>query len=81
MVLIAEQGTRSRGEYQRYLLEGPAQEIFAVEEPRFPLPAKAPHYDSYRCEVCGEWTAEPYIRLQKGKKVCIDCYRGKTRNG
>ncbi|MFR7478601.1 MAG: FmdE family protein [Acutalibacteraceae bacterium] len=81
MVLIAEQGTRSRDEYQRYLLEGPAQEIFAVEEPRFPLPTKAPHYDSYRCEVCGEWTAEPYIRLQKGKKVCIDCYRGKTRNG
>ena len=68
MVLIAQQGSRSREDYQRYLLEGPAQEIFTIEKPRFPLPAKAPHYDSCRCEICSEWTAEPYYSVTKGKE-------------
>lgn len=48
-------------------------ELFDVKEPRITLPEKAKIFDSYVCECCGERTGANWIRIQNGKKLCIDC--------
>ena len=59
----------------RYILEAPMEEVFSQGPAVFPMPEEARHFASYDCELCGESTAEPYIRLQEGKRVCPACYR------
>ncbi len=59
---------------QKYILEAPVEEIFDVVKPKYSLPEKARIFQSVVCEECGESTAEPYIRLENGKKLCLDCY-------
>jgi formylmethanofuran dehydrogenase subunit E len=51
-----------------------SEEIFDVKETAIELPEKARMFESVVCSQCGETTAENYIRLQDGKKVCVDCY-------
>lgn len=60
---------------QNYILTAPFDEVFSVTPTRSALPAKASLYASIDCELCGESTAEPFVRLKDGKKVCTDCYR------
>ncbi|PKM48327.1 MAG: formylmethanofuran dehydrogenase, partial [Firmicutes bacterium HGW-Firmicutes-6] len=36
-------------------------------------------FQSVICEECGEKTAEHMIRLENGKKVCVDCSNPYTR--
>ncbi|MGO0862367.1 TraR/DksA C4-type zinc finger protein [Clostridioides difficile] len=31
-------------------------------------------FKSLKCEVCGEFAPEQYIRIQDSKKVCLDCF-------
>lgn len=50
------------------------QELFEVKETTIALPERARMFSSYPCEICGEVTGENWIRLQDGKKVCLDCY-------
>lgn len=64
----------SREEKQNYILEAPLEEIFEIKKPDYPLPEEARLFPSVDCELCGESTAEPYIRLENGKKVCLDCF-------
>lgn len=59
---------------QNYILEAPLDEIFEIKKPGYPLPEEARLFPSIACELCGESTAEPYIRLENGKKVCLDCF-------
>ena len=66
----------SREEKQDYILTAPFEEIFAVTAQRSGLPPEASLYPSVDCEICGESTAEPYIRMKEGKKICVDCYKG-----
>lgn len=35
--------------------------------------------DSYKCECCGEVAGVNWIRIQNGKKVCLDCYKAYDR--
>ena len=60
----------SRGEMKNL----PAEELFETMDTVLELPGKAPIYLSYDCEECGERTAEPYLRLRKGKKICLSCF-------
>lgn len=35
--------------------------------------------DLYKCECCGEVAGVNWIRIQNGKKVCLDCYKAYDR--
>ncbi|MEL7656706.1 MAG: FmdE family protein [Bacillota bacterium] len=59
---------------QNYILEAPLTEVFEIKKPGYPIPEEARLFPSVTCDLCGESTAEPYIRLEDGKKVCLDCF-------
>lgn len=75
LVLKPLPAMESREEKQNYILNAPLEEIFDIKKPGYPLPEKARLFSSIDCEICGESTAEPYVRLEDGKKVCLDCFR------
>ena len=56
-----------------------AEEIFEITTPRDYLPCHAEIYKSSPCEKCGEVTAEPWLRIQNGQKICLDCYGSKEK--
>lgn len=68
-----------RSAKQKYILEGPWEEIFDVKKTNFELPSYARLFKSVICEKCGESTSENNVRLQDGKKVCLDCYENYSR--
>jgi formylmethanofuran dehydrogenase subunit E len=68
-------GQMSRKERQEYILSAPLEDIFAVGQPKFGLPETARHFATILCEACGEGAPEHKIRLQEGKKVCLDCFK------
>lgn len=68
-----------REEIQKYILKASFDELFDVKEPIFDVPEKARIFQSYDCEICGERTAESRVKLQEGKKVCMDCNKEYTR--
>ena len=63
----------------RYYHEHTAQGLFDVKETVDKLPVKAKIFKNCYCENCGEKTSENYIRLQGGKKLCLDCFEGYSR--
>lgn len=68
-----------REEFQEYLLNADLDEIFDFSTPKFSLPEKARIFTSVKCEICGEVAPEHKIRLQDGKKVCLDCFNDYDR--
>ena len=74
MCLKPSQADMSREEKQDFFLNGPAEEVFTFSEPSFPLPEKARLFTTITCEVCGEGAPEHKVRLENGKKVCLDCF-------
>lgn len=72
-------GQMSRRERQDYILSAPLADIFAVGQPRFELPENARYFATILCETCGEGAPEHKIRLQEGKKVCLDCFKAYDR--
>lgn len=64
-----------REEYKEYLLNAPSDELFEFGKPTIPLPENARHFDSVVCEDCGEKVREDKIRLCKGRKLCLGCYK------
>jgi len=79
LVLKADKGDMERDEWQQELMALPDEEVFDVKEVTFELPEKAKIFVSYPCEKCGEITAESFIRLEGGKKLCLDCYEEYSR--
>lgn len=75
MVLKQLPQMENREEKQNYILTAPFEEVFEIKEPHYALPEEARLFLSVTCERCGEKTAEPYIRLEEGAKVCLDCFR------
>jgi Formylmethanofuran dehydrogenase subunit E len=69
----------SREERQRYILEAPAADVFFVKEPNCELPEIARLFSSIVCEECGEAAPEHKMRLQNGRKVCLDCFKDYSR--
>ncbi|MBP8865099.1 MAG: TraR/DksA C4-type zinc finger protein [Acetobacterium sp.] len=69
-----------RDEMENYILTEPdASKIFDFKTPDYELPERARIFQSVICEECGEKTAEHMIRLENGKKVCVDCSNPYTR--
>ena len=56
------------------ILNNPWEEFFELKAARESVPVKARHFDSVVCEICGEPCREDKIRLQNGRKVCLDCF-------
>lgn len=54
-------------------------ELFEVKETKIQLPERALLFDSYECECCGEMVGANWIRIQDGKKLCMDCCSGYDR--
>lgn len=48
--------------------------LFDVKETTIELPEQARLFRSECCACCGEMTGEHFLRLQGGKKVCLDCW-------
>ncbi len=63
----------SREDRTRAFLEAPKEELYTVSEARYPLPEEAAIHPSVFCEICGEHTAEPSLRVRDGKMICLDC--------
>lgn len=64
-----------RGKSLEYYRSRKPEELFDVMDTRIPLPEPARIFDSYDCECCGERTGANWIRIQNGKKLCVDCYQ------
>ncbi|UWG98493.1 FmdE family protein [Dehalobacter sp. DCM] len=79
LVLKSFQGEMTREERKDYILNAPAEEVFHVMKPRYELPETARLFTSIVCESCGESAPEHKIRLQDGKKVCLDCFKDYSR--
>jgi len=56
------------------ILTDPYERVFDLKKPKYVLPKKARLFDSVKCESCGEYCREDKIRLQNGKKYCLDCF-------
>jgi formylmethanofuran dehydrogenase subunit E len=68
-----------RTDRQAYILQAPLEAVFAFSKPRFPLPPEARRFATVTCEICGEGAPEHKMRLQNGKKVCLDCFEEYAR--
>ncbi len=68
-----------RKERQEYILNAPLDDIFLFMQPGFELPETARIFTTIVCENCGEGAPEHKIRLQDGKKVCLDCVKDYSR--
>nr|WP_312578044.1 TraR/DksA C4-type zinc finger protein [Sedimentibacter sp.] len=54
-------------------------EAFEFSEPKFSLPEKARIFETIICEICGEGAPDHKMRIQSGKKVCLDCFNSYDR--
>lgn len=70
---------KDRKEKERYILEGPCNEVFDIKEPKFDIPESARLFATVKCEICGEGAPEHKIRIQNGKQVCLDCNKEYSR--
>ena len=69
----------SRQEPFAYYQSLAPRDMFTVKETTITLPESARLFQSVKCECCGETTAENMIRLENGKKLCLDCYQVYSR--
>ncbi|MEL7565291.1 MAG: FmdE family protein [Dehalobacterium sp.] len=79
LVLNAVDGDMDREQRQEYLLNADLAKIFSFKQPNFPLPETARLFNTVICEICGEGAPEHKIRIQEGKKVCLDCFHDYSR--
>ena len=79
LVLRPKPEGMSREDSLSYYRNTSFRDLFDVKETRIPLPEKAQIFDSYDCECCGERTGANWIRLQNGKKLCVDCAQAYDR--
>ncbi|MBY4797197.1 TraR/DksA C4-type zinc finger protein [Collinsella sp. AGMB00827] len=63
----------------KQILEDPVDEVFIVETPHYGVPERARIFHNVVCELCGETAMEQKIRIQDGKKVCLDCFKDYSR--
>jgi len=66
-------------ESRGYYFDRSCEELFEAQPARIPLPVPAKIFDSYNCDCCGEKTGANWIRLQGGRKLCLDCYESYNR--
>ncbi|MFZ7132420.1 MAG: FmdE family protein [Eubacteriales bacterium] len=66
-------------ERQQFLLDSDYKDIFKVTYPEIIVPEDARIFQTIICDECGEGAPEHKMRLDKGKKLCLDCYETYTR--
>ena len=71
-------GETRNEKFDRMQAADPA-DLFEIKPVKIHYPEKAQLFGNFTCECCGESTAESFIRIQGGKKVCIDCYKPYSR--
>lgn len=74
LVLKPRDKNMTREESLKYFQENDYKDLFDVKETTIEIPEHARIFESYICEDCGENTASTFIRIENGKKVCIDCF-------
>jgi formylmethanofuran dehydrogenase subunit E len=56
------------------VLRATNEELFKVEMlPDYAYQPPKSSFNKEKCEVCGEYVFERYLRVKDGKKVCISC--------
>jgi formylmethanofuran dehydrogenase subunit E len=68
-----------REAFQQYIMDAPVDELFDSKEVGGEPPSFARIFNPVTCEICGESAAENKIRIQNGKKVCLDCFTNYSR--
>ena len=58
-----------------YFRNTPGKDLFDCKKTTLALPEPARIFDSYICQGCGENTAANWIRIQNGRKLCLDCWK------
>ena len=66
-------------ERMTHILSTNPSDLFLVKPVSFELPETARIFQSYPCENCGEVVAENAVRMENGKKLCLDCYHSYDR--
>lgn len=70
---------QTKEERFRYLQDAAPASLFDVKPAVLYLPERARLFQSHPCDGCGEVTAEHLLRLENGKKLCLDCFRAYNR--
>ncbi|MDR2519485.1 MAG: FmdE family protein [Eubacteriaceae bacterium] len=74
-----KRGAMSLDAYKDYILSAPLGELFNSRPMDGEYPEKAKSFESIACESCGEEAPENMVRIQGGKKVCMDCCHAYSR--
>ena len=75
-LVLAERPEPLEGrDIEAYCRAYPPEGVFRTGPVRLPLPERARRFESYACEGCGETAGANWIRIQDGKKLCMDCAR------
>ncbi len=61
------------------IVEADPVALFEVKDPTYDVPEQARLFRTVNCENCGEGAAEPFIRLQNGRQLCVDCVDAYSR--
>lgn len=75
IVLRPKPREMSREEAMAYYQSLDPAEMFTTMKTKIELPEPARIFEAYACDCCGEITGANWIRLQNGKKLCVDCYK------
>lgn len=78
-LVLKDKPEMTREESFAYFQEREPKDLFTVKEMVVTIPERARIFTSIPCECCGEVTSENMIRLQGGKKLCLDCYQAYNR--
>lgn len=62
-----------QGEKMTYILAADIKELFIVKKTKLNLPETAVIFNPGKCSICGETTAEPWLRIKEGNIICVDC--------
>ena len=73
LVLRPNDGKMTRQESFAHYQSLAPKDMFDVKETKLPLPQRAQIFESYVCEACGEVAGAKWIRIENGKKLCVDC--------
>lgn len=79
LMLKQEEKEMERKERQKHILEAPQDEVFKIEKVSIELPEKARRFNTIICEECNEGAPEHKIRIQDGRKLCLDCFAEYSR--
>lgn len=79
LCLTAVKGEFSREEWLDKLLHMPLENVFLQSVPVYTVPEQPRLFETIVCDLCGEGVAEPHIRREAGKNVCLDCQRNYPR--